>query len=601
MINGKRFIKSGLAVSLALILCFNGYAAIVSDNDGSAFVTKAEFDALKSNFKSQIEQYNESIDNKIDGAIAAYLAGIRLVNSESYEVPIANYKSMKWINDLLMWNTQRTWDAGATTNYSQSGWAWRRAAWSNVRNIRQEGTDLASTWLAAGTKRQTTWMMNIKPNIESNTKFGKSDFINNRLGNRAVPVLVLDLPLIDGYNVLKDGQNKLFIESISEVYGNINPRWEEGYEYQSGSGATTRIWNQMQYFVTTPKTKVILSSDSDYWMKLEARVGHYNNVYKLKSDGVNYEPREWNEITDAYKWTIWQNFDSKAGTFAQPANWFVKAPRSERNTGFISVLEYLDLGGDITGINDNKGNNYRAELSVAYRNSYQMYETILNDFMLGQNSSQICNVGNQKDVDEVSGSTWRYDWSDSEWADMSVDYTFYVNPQAHVIDAYKLSGLTADDFKYVSETPCTIKWPLWPRLSVMDLRHSQYVLNNVPLKVGQGLPLIVSASNNGILKMKFKYKVNVQNGSNPSQKAKIYVKKNDFTTNVSSDYYENQATTTTTEGSLNGYVMETNNTLEFSIHVIKEDSVWMRLSPFDTDPSGLYAVIDDIQLQLEAE
>jgi hypothetical protein len=47
--------------------------------------------------------------------------------------------------------------------------------------------------------------------------------------------------------------------------------------------------------------------------------------------------------------------------------------------------------------------------------------------------------------------------------------------------------------------------------------------------------------------------------------------------------------------------METNNTLEFSIPVKKEDSVWMRLSPFDTDPSGLYAVIDGIQLQLEAE
>jgi hypothetical protein len=79
------------------------------------------------------------------------------------------------------------------------------------------------------------------------------------------------------------------------------------------------------------------------------------------------------------------------------------------------------------------------------------------------------------------------------------------------------------------------------------------------------------------------------------------VKKNDFTTNVSSDYYENQETTTTIAGSLNGYVMETNNTLEFAIPVKKEDSVWMRLSPFDTTPSGLYAAIDSISMQIEAE
>ena len=50
--------------------------AVVSDNDGSAFITKAEFDSLKNDFQAQIDQYNTSIDSKIDGAIASYLAGI---------------------------------------------------------------------------------------------------------------------------------------------------------------------------------------------------------------------------------------------------------------------------------------------------------------------------------------------------------------------------------------------------------------------------------------------------------------------------------------------------------------------------------------------
>lgn len=77
-----------------IIICYSlvPFAAVVSDNDGSAFVTKAEFDALKENFKEQIENYNDSIDEKIDGAIAAYLAGIRLSNVDNLTHVYYDYK-----------------------------------------------------------------------------------------------------------------------------------------------------------------------------------------------------------------------------------------------------------------------------------------------------------------------------------------------------------------------------------------------------------------------------------------------------------------------------------------------------------------------------
>ena len=66
-----------IAAILIVAICFNSMSAIVSDNDGSAFVTKAEFEAMKDNFADQVENYENSIDGKIDGAIAAYLAGIK--------------------------------------------------------------------------------------------------------------------------------------------------------------------------------------------------------------------------------------------------------------------------------------------------------------------------------------------------------------------------------------------------------------------------------------------------------------------------------------------------------------------------------------------
>ena len=70
--------KRAFAIILAFLLCTNSFAAIVSDNDGAAFVTKGEFEALKADFAKQVTNYNESIEGKIDGAIAAYLAGLRV-------------------------------------------------------------------------------------------------------------------------------------------------------------------------------------------------------------------------------------------------------------------------------------------------------------------------------------------------------------------------------------------------------------------------------------------------------------------------------------------------------------------------------------------
>ncbi len=70
--------KKALVLFFAFLFSINSFAAVVSDNDGAAFVTKAEFEALKDNFVEQINNYNKSIDSKIDGAIGSYLAGINL-------------------------------------------------------------------------------------------------------------------------------------------------------------------------------------------------------------------------------------------------------------------------------------------------------------------------------------------------------------------------------------------------------------------------------------------------------------------------------------------------------------------------------------------
>lgn len=82
IVNKFRKLSKKVALLLIFVLSINSFAAAVSDNDGSAFITKAEFDSLKNNFQSQINAYNTSIDAKIDDAIASYLNGIKMSKTE---------------------------------------------------------------------------------------------------------------------------------------------------------------------------------------------------------------------------------------------------------------------------------------------------------------------------------------------------------------------------------------------------------------------------------------------------------------------------------------------------------------------------------------
>lgn len=83
-----------------VLLCINNLAAIVSDNDGSAFITKAEFDSLKNNFQSKLDQYNTNIDNKIDAAISSYLAGLDVTAIRTFDVINKGWDEVTFINGV---------------------------------------------------------------------------------------------------------------------------------------------------------------------------------------------------------------------------------------------------------------------------------------------------------------------------------------------------------------------------------------------------------------------------------------------------------------------------------------------------------------------
>ena len=77
-----KLIKRCLALFLVVLMSIDSFAAIVGDSDGAVFVSKKEFEDLKNEFNAQIDRYNQSIDNKIDGKIAAYLYGLKVVRKK---------------------------------------------------------------------------------------------------------------------------------------------------------------------------------------------------------------------------------------------------------------------------------------------------------------------------------------------------------------------------------------------------------------------------------------------------------------------------------------------------------------------------------------
>ena len=91
MKRSSSFIKRKIALFLVLLLSIESFAAVVGDNDGAAFITKAEFDSMKNDFQSQLDRYNSSLDNKIDGAITSYLNGIKVAKTTLVAAPLANW------------------------------------------------------------------------------------------------------------------------------------------------------------------------------------------------------------------------------------------------------------------------------------------------------------------------------------------------------------------------------------------------------------------------------------------------------------------------------------------------------------------------------
>lgn len=100
-----KIFKRICALFIVVLLNFNVFATTTS-NDGSAFVTKAEFDELTKKFNEQMQTYQSSLNARIDTAISSYLAGMSSVQSVDIKFD-TRFKNIRWIRNLPL-HTEHT-------------------------------------------------------------------------------------------------------------------------------------------------------------------------------------------------------------------------------------------------------------------------------------------------------------------------------------------------------------------------------------------------------------------------------------------------------------------------------------------------------------
>lgn len=372
-------IKRVLALCLIIVMSIDVFCAAVSDNDGSAFITKSEFDSLKNNFQSQLDQYNTSIDIKIDDAIASYLAGITVSKTTTYRVEMSEANEIICVNGVLpedwkMPNVSLSFGIGFSGNNANGEWfeTWwalaglkheRASSDHQVRNIVFAGTESATATYPA----KVVWKGQSKDYVETinGVKLGEtysaygasSDWPNylarfGRPGNEFSVIKTMDL--VTGYIKDKDvgdiwdaslwwtayggyiaGVDSWLISNLA-TSATLNVVDNKQYEYEHILNWKTATWSQL----SDPNWYNTLGDNASYTQNdfvtssSVTKSGAYGGI---ESRDTTMTKGSWERKT--------HNFSSEStGTFtfspvynAGFTNWYSGANGAENNNPLVSV------------------------------------------------------------------------------------------------------------------------------------------------------------------------------------------------------------------------------------------------------------------------
>ena len=356
-----KLLKKGLTLFLVLFLCINNFAAIVSDNDGSAFITKAEFDSLKNDFQSQIDKYNTSIDAKIDGAIAAYLAGIKMETRTTINSMInKKYSKLEMISDGAAIGWRRV-DGDVEFNFL-SITSMFRAAWHG----RAKTGTVLSTWTRKGTPifsdiytadhSMGSYLLN--PTHDERYMTGKASLVDTLVDASGARYMTTNWGNVTGaYGTNKYGARKSDDPGAWAAAQQV--AWQQGvlwgqevwnaaeWNYDEFISNTSRHRFSLAGSDNTDPTYIVMTNDGDYRLDNFTTATNYNsNYFKGGSMWQRSDELEWIKKDE-------QKLLGAVGTFNNQTLQFFNDDASKLKISHartnIAAINKSDMKYDVTG------------------------------------------------------------------------------------------------------------------------------------------------------------------------------------------------------------------------------------------------------------
>ena len=580
------FLKKGIVLLLTLLLCFSSAAAVVSDNDGAAFITKAEFDSLKNSFQSQIDQYNTSIYAKIDGAIASYLAGINI--AKKTDVPqLSNYSDIRWMHGPYMYFTNRKFTALATSgnNYTDTT-RWQILKPENRRNIQGDAYLWFHDNIDVGFE-----MINITARLfpyghwEKKLGFNYGDNMNGA----GDIIYIQGTKTDDGWLLNPDKPFTVERGFAQNIYSNphgviMTNRWG--------------LYTGADYTNYQLTNKYVGPSDTDYPSFRNATEAGDIFGYTIANIPVALSTYR-GDITSHLKMIHQPNYPNTQARTGD-CMWFTADENGYR------VLLRTNCGYTGYGMN----NEYRIDDGLIEDNKWNTKKQCLGD----RNNFRYAMYGSDEDGETNIGplpkTSSRNDYIDLSESGNSTYYQAYardlnITTNMPMNQATSLKYLSINrEYKEANEL-LTMTIPLWYRVKWGDVLSPDFKTSKGNyLKKNAGYPILEDAEKAAQLKITIKYEEKTDHDSTlvplaPDNKIKTYFKNKKFD-DSSGTFYKGYTNLdgTGSEVTLNGTEW-TNGKITVLMTVSKGDSVWMRIDPITQD--GVYCKMTEMSVVLESE
>ncbi len=617
MKKASRLIKRYIALLLVLLFSIESFAAVVGDNDGAAFITKAEFDSMKNDFQSQLDRYNSSLDNKIDGAIANYLSGVTTAKKTDIKPGVEKYDEIRWMHGPYNFLTTRHYTNfqknGSVDGYSDN------TGWQIIEmdNRRQSAADM-SLWFFDNMSARTGELV-VAGRLNwvgpHDNRWGYGTFPAQRLDSnynksKRAPSLYVQATIgDDGCWTLKTNEKVIVGELGVKDEIHAFPHWPE--PDTSGSNTAESLGDNRRFTLS--------SALDDSTAALS-----FTNGAKGQDDFIEYT------IGDIYTST---NGTDRLGAFTLHSKVRLKDNPALFLTSHTEVLykKYADgAAADNwrTGLSLNVapedpssiGNKsyYPTVDSARYHQhlweTQQQYEKDnVNLYYAFFGSDINTNVNIAPHVKHLAD----YDYLDLSKSENSI--TLEAEPSGLGLSAVhphlgrtsygssvpkRLHAVEFGAGSTIDNVNLTI--PLFYRATWSEIKTDAFKnrFDKQPLAKGAGLPILVDAENAGTVTLSFNYEEDSNTDSSvvrctPDQKIKTYFKTKNFLDKDGK--YWSGWTNLNASGSgvnLNGTEW-TGGEVKITIDVKKGDSIWMRIDPLTED--GVYCTMSNYKCNLTVE